>query len=167
MKKLFVILLLFFQGQAFACSCAVDPPFIEAVAGSKVIALVKVTRFLTFKNIYEKSTPMSMEVEIISLLQGEEKRKTVIIWGDPGNLCRPYLSVFTPGEKYVIALREGQPGRGHKNEKATDYCISICGENWLPFNEKTQSTTGRIINPYEVATMSFEELREKLVKREM
>ena len=41
---------------------------------------------------------MSMEVEIIEIYKGEETRKSVIVWGDIGNLCRPYLSAFKEGQ---------------------------------------------------------------------
>jgi len=94
-----------------------------------LVGLFKVTKFLTFKNIQDTPTPMSMEVEMIYKYKGKETRKNVIVWGDPGNLCRPYLSNFKEGQYYVIAL--SAVGKKTPEEKDTDYFISICGAYWL------------------------------------
>ena len=55
---------------------------------------------------------MSMEVEILDIYKGTEERKSVTVWGDPGHLCRPYLSTFKEGGNYIIAFggAGGQPG---------------------------------------------------------
>ncbi|NOT51675.1 MAG: hypothetical protein HOP10_10415 [Chitinophagaceae bacterium] len=105
------------------------------------VALIKVTNHLTFKDIYGEKTPMSMEVEVIEKYKGSEERKTVTVWGDPGNLCRPYLSQFTEGQYYVIAFNNA--GRG-KDETTTDYSISICGCYWLQADHEKQTATGDI-----------------------
>ena len=65
-----------------------------------------------------------MEVEITEVYKGTESRKNVTVWGDPGHLCRPYLSTFKEGEFYVIAFNPGYPNNWHDNEKSTDFNIS-------------------------------------------
>ena len=146
MKKLFVFLpvvLLLFTVKARACSCNYGGPFLKVALGTPFIAVVKVTKYLTFKDIYEQKTPMSMEVEVIEVYKGSESRKKITVWGDPGNLCRPYLSTFKEGQYYVIAFSPGRPG-GHPDEQATDYSISICGAYWLTVDFDKKTATGDI-----------------------
>ena len=40
---------------------------------------------------------MSMEVEIMDIFKGKEIRKKITVWGDIGNLYRPYLEIFKEG----------------------------------------------------------------------
>ena len=116
-----ILIMALARPNVFACSCNYGGPFLKMAPRTTLVALVKVTKFLTFKNIYNSKTPMSMEVEIIDIYKGAESRKTITVWGDPGNLCRPYLDTFKEGQAYVIAFHPGSPGFGHDNEKETDY----------------------------------------------
>ncbi|MBI3500432.1 MAG: hypothetical protein HY063_01445 [Bacteroidetes bacterium] len=99
------------------------------------------TKYLTYKDINGKQTPMSMEVEVIDIYKGQETRKTVTVWGDNGMLCRPYLSQFETTKYYVIAFYKCSDG-GHQNPKDTDYSISNCGDYWLNADMKSQYATG-------------------------
>jgi hypothetical protein len=109
-----------------------------------LVALIKVTKYLTFKDIYESKTPMSMDVEIVEIYKGKETRKSVTVWGDIGNFCRPYLSTFKEGEYYVIGFDRGNYNHGHPQEKDTDYSISICGCYWLPVDKAKENASGDI-----------------------
>lgn len=71
---------------SFACDCNYQGAFLKVAPNTKLVALVKVTKYLLYEDIYDKKTPMSMEAEIIETYKGSETRKTVIIWGDNGNL---------------------------------------------------------------------------------
>jgi len=129
--SIFFLLLTLASTKGWACDCRYGGPFLKMAQRTQLVAFVKVTKFLTFKDIYGDKTPMSMEVEIIEIYKGVETRKTITVWGDPGHLCRPYLSTFKEGQHYVIAFYPGTPNNGHANEKITDYSISICGSYWL------------------------------------
>ncbi len=150
MRKLKFILVIFLLtiGQAtFACDCDSQGEFLKVAPKTEFVALVKVTKYLTFKDIYGKQTPMSMEVEVIDVYKGTETRKTITVWGDNGILCRPYLSQFDTGKYYVIAFykgSDGTKGHVHKDEKTTDYSISICGAYWLKADIKKQVATGSV-----------------------
>jgi hypothetical protein len=148
--KFILILFLLTIGQAtFACDCGSQGDFLKVAPKTELVALVKITKYLTFKDIYEERTPMSMEAEIIEIYKGTETRKTIIVWGDNGILCRPYLSRFDEGKYYVIAFYKGEDGlKGHvhKNEKTTDYFISVCGDYWLNVEMKKQIATGSVAN---------------------
>lgn len=147
LKIMLTIVLLTIGQTILACDCDSQGAFLKVAPNSKLVALVKVTKYLTFKDIYEVKTPMSMEVEIIEIYKGEESRKTIIVWGDIGNLCRPYLSRFKEGQYYIIAFSggsNGSKGFAHENEKTTDYSISICGEYWLDVDIKQQIAIGSV-----------------------
>lgn len=111
----------------FACSCDYQGSFIKMSQHTPLVALIKVSKYLSFKDIYDSKTPMSMEVKIIEIYKGKESRHAVTVWGDNGILCRPYLSEFKEGQYYVIAFDKGGSRRGHTDEKETDYSISIWG----------------------------------------
>lgn len=149
----------------FACECDYQGSFIKMAQRTPLVSLIKVTKYLTFKDIYDVKTPMSMEVEIVEVYKGKENRKTVIVWGDIGNLCRPYLSEFKEGQYYVIAFDKGNFGRGHPDEKETDYSISICGAYWLTADFDKSKVSGDIDSENRtVSTLSFSELKSRLTK---
>ncbi|HSU49685.1 MAG TPA: hypothetical protein VLJ41_03820, partial [Segetibacter sp.] len=93
MKASLIISLFFtlFQMQAYGCDCVYNGPFKEMSKHVEFVSLVKVTRFLSFKNIDGVQMPLAMQAKIIRTYKGKEKRTTITIWGDNGNLCRPYL----------------------------------------------------------------------------
>ena len=141
MKRLTKILILIFltsTSLTFACDCESQGQFLTVAPKSKLVALVKVNSYLTFKNIYDKPTPMSMEVEIVKVYYGQETRKTVTVWGDNGNLCRPYLSIFKTGNYYVIAFEQDS------EENPSDYSISNCGDYWLNADNEKEIATGPV-----------------------
>ena len=141
LKLLLTITFLTIGQSTFACDCGSQGDFLKVAEKTQFVALVKVTKYLTFKDIYKEKMPMSMEVEIIEIYKGKETRKKVTVWGDNGILCRPYLSKFELGKYYVIAFFRGTEdsrGLGNENEKITDYSISVCGEFWLNADKKNK-----------------------------
>ena len=149
----------------FACDCDYHGSFIKMAKLTPFVALVRVTKYLTFKNIYDTNTPMSMEVEIVEVYKGKETRKSVIVWGDIGDLCRPYLSEFKEGEYYVIAFDKGSFGGGHPDEKDTDYSIGICGAYWLAVDFDKSKVSGDIDSANRTtSTINLSELKSRLTK---
>lgn len=150
MKQLTIILTFIFltsTSQTFACDCISQGHFLTVAPKSKLVALVKINRYLTFKNIYDIPTPMSMEVEILKIFLGQETRKTVTVWGDNGALCRPYLNTFSIGNYYIIVFEQGSDSteiNANKEEKITDYAISICGDFWLTADYEKKVAEGAI-----------------------
>lgn len=169
MKKLkltLIILLCVIVKPHLACDCDYQGTFLRVAPETDFIALVKVTKYLTFSDIYNKPTPMSMEVEIIEVYKGKEARKKIIVWGDNGILCRPYLSLFDPGKYYVIAFNkgsDGSKGHVHKNEKITDYSISICGAYWLNADIQKQVASGAVTEKQKQIKLS--DLKVKLAQK--
>jgi hypothetical protein len=141
MKRLTTILILFFltlTSLTFACDCESQGDFLSVAPKSKLVALVKVNSYSTFKDIYDRPTPMSMEVEIVKVYHGQEIRKTVTVWGDNGNLCRPYLSIFKTENYYVIAFEQDS------KENPLEYAISNCGDFWLNADYEKKIATGPV-----------------------
>jgi len=139
MKRLTVILTLIFLTATtltFACDCQSKGNFLTVAPKSKLVALVKVNRYLTHKNIYDNPTPMSMEVEIIKVYHGQETRKTVTVWGDNGKQCRPYLNIFNVDNYYVIAFEQDS------KENSLEYAISNCGDYWLIADNEKRIANG-------------------------
>ncbi|ULQ55843.1 hypothetical protein KJS94_14430 [Flavihumibacter rivuli] len=165
--RLILTLSLLLTGQlSFACDCDSEGEFLTVAPKSEFVALVKVTKFLSFRNIYDKQTPMSMEVEIVDVYKGEEVRKKLVVWGDNGILCRPYLSQFDKGKYYVIAFfkaSDGSKGHVHEDERPTDYAISICGDYWLKVDKDKQKAVGMVTKKqYEIR---LTELKAKLTSK--
>lgn len=150
------IIFLIFSCQAFACDCFDAGDFMTVAPKTEMIALVKVTKYLSYDNIYGNTTPISMEALIVDLYRGNETQKTIIVWGDNGALCRPYISQFSLGKYYLIAFYKGSDGKNvhtHKNEKTTDYIISNCGEYWLNVDSQLQYASGITDKQQELVTL--------------
>ena len=163
MKSIITIFIaLLINASAIACDCDQNGPFLNVARNTKLVALVKIKKYLTYAEIYAKQEPMSMEVEIIEVFKGSETRKKVTVWGDNGMLCRPYVSKFSKGEYYILALSEGEEGYGHAAEKRTDYHVSSCGTHWLAADKKKQHAQGNIGDA--VTQMPFADIKKWLQK---
>ena len=165
-KYMLTLSLLLAGRPVFACDCRSQGEFLTVAPKSEFVALVRVTRYLSFKSIYNQQTPMSMEVEVVDVYKGAETRKKLIIWGDIGNLCRPYLSQFDTSKHYVIAFykaSDGSKGHVHKDERPTDYAISSCGDYWLKADIGKQKAVGVVAKKLNEIRLS--ELKAKLSSR--
>lgn len=165
MKKLLIIaILLSAFSKGYSCSCHNEWSFDETFALSELTALVKVNQFLVYKDIYGSSVPMSMEVEIIEIFKGEESRKKIVVWGDNGFRCRPYLGVFNTDSYYIISFFQAgdtsSSDRFDYGERPTDYTISSCGEFWLNFDYKKQRVNGRITQ--KINRLDFREFKSTI-----
>ena len=109
-----MVLLLAFPAVAQACRCATGAPFEEASQRSPVIVQARV---IAYGDVLG-DIPTSMTVEVVRVLKGEVRERRMKVWGDPGNLCRPYVSRFPIGTEWVFALDARS-------------AISICGVHWL------------------------------------
>src|ERR1035437_1827445 len=163
LKIVATIFILTISQNIIACDCISEGVFLTVAPKTDLIALVKVTKYLTFKDIYGKQTPTSMEVEIIDTYKGKETRKKIIVWGDNGALCRPYLSTFDIGKYYVIAFYKGSTPseiNANQDEKTTDYSISVCGDYWLFVDKNLQYAIGAVSK--KERKLKLTELRRRL-----
>jgi hypothetical protein len=130
-----------------------------------LVALVKVTKYLTFHTFHNEKIPMSMEVEVINKYKGKETRKTLTVWGDNGILCRPFLSYFKEGMYYVIAFDNGNYNGSQNEEKDSDYSITSCGCYWLSADIDQQTATGDISSTDRTSTTIRLRQLKKEIKR--
>ncbi len=147
---LLTVFILTISQKTFACDCNTAGEFLKVAPTSDLVSLIKVTKYLTFKDIEGTKTPMSMEVEIIDIYKGKETKKTIVVWGDNGMECRPYLSEFKIGKYYVIAF--------FKEE--VDYYISICGDYWLQADIEKKIAKGSVTEKQN--HIKFTDLKAKL-----
>lgn len=118
--------LAFCCGQAMACSCTSKGDFIQYANQSEGVIRAKIAGYgdpLTHgESLYE-----SMIVEVIDVIRGGLEFESIVLLGDPGNLCRDYVdsNKFIIGKEYFIAL--------HGNESTQPF--GGCGEAWLSIND--------------------------------
>ena len=156
MKQIILILTFLtfsFANLTIACDCDYSGDFLTVAPKKDLVAIIKVIKYLTFETINNESIPMSMEVEIIKIINGEEERKSIIVWGDNGILCRPYLSKFKIDKYYAIAF-----DKESNNENQVEYSISICGAFWLTADNESKTVQGSISST--LKSMSYGELWE-------
>jgi hypothetical protein len=133
---------LFTASSAWGCDCFYNGPFTLVYKHADLVALVQVKRYLSFTIVDNKQVPTLMEVELIKKYKGKESKRTVRVWGDKGNLCRPYLDTFGLAKKFVIAFMSCKALPGLEEEMPQDYYIDACGGYWLSLDEKRSKLTG-------------------------
>jgi hypothetical protein len=171
MKKHIAIFLILICTRTFACDCDWAGNFLEMAINSEVVALVKVKNYNNFFQFTggvtsdEHQQPLSATFEIIELLRGNEQRTEIEIFGDPGNLCRPYINYLKVGNYYLVALNKSE-GIDHGNgivETPNDYILWNCGEYWINYDKSNNSVTGRILERKKKdKTIAYTELKAKL-----
>lgn len=143
-QLVFILNCLIFSSNCLACFCAGSLEFSKIAPYSEFVALVKVTKYSKFISYdIDNPLPIAMEVEVIDVYKGNEKRKTITVWGDKGNLCRPFIGWFKLDSLYVIAFEKGidaftENANVHQDERSTDYAISICEEYYMSVDQKNQ-----------------------------
>jgi hypothetical protein len=123
-----------------ACDCNYNGSFMKVARGVEAVMLVRVTKYKPITNRTATASASAMEADVLKVYKGKAVKSTITIWGDDGMQCRPYVSAFTLGKEYVIALNTTSEGSAN----STNYCVSICGEYWLSVNEKMQLVYGNI-----------------------
>ncbi len=120
----FLVALLGAPGVALACSCMWAGPFTKVALGTDLVVLADVQSYYRH----------GMDLAVVEVLKGAEDRPWIRVWGDTGALCRPYVTGFPRGTRWIFALKR-EPG-------TRDYVISVCGEYWL--EARGDQAVGRI-----------------------
>jgi hypothetical protein len=113
LRILALLVTLLAPGVALACSCMWSGPFTKVAPGTDLVVLAEVRSYYRH----------GMDVGVIDVLKGGEDRSVIRVWGDTDALCRPYVTAFPRGTRWIFALKR-EPG-------TRDYIISVCGEYWL------------------------------------
>lgn len=136
-----------------SCSCYWNGSFTQIVKNTTdLVAVATVEKYLKIsdldssRNVVLEDQIVAMKVRITQLIKGEEERDEIIVYGDNGYRCRPYIDAnFQIGRSYLVSLHRASELGEIRYESSDNYVISICGEYWLPYDEKTNSVTGVII----------------------
>jgi hypothetical protein len=146
------------------CQCEDDCSFLKISKTSKFVALVKVISYDNYLPDeilgYKRKMPQSMTVEIIKKYKGSETRQKIKIWGDNGNLCRPYIANFAIDDYFLIAP-DSINGKRIGIEESTDYDFFSCSTDFLKVDMKTKIAFGEYTK--EQDKISLEEF-EKTMK---
>ncbi len=111
---------------ANACDCYYFGGFAYSNQLSDLVVYGRVIEYDCIGTYSAPNNPYSMKFEIIEKFRGIESRDTIVIWGDYGADCRPYISHFKPNTEWVLGLDN------YKSKNGNDYEISNCGEFFVP-----------------------------------
>ena len=102
-------------------------PFSEAEKDAPVLVHARVLEYGDYRG---GDSPGSMIIEVLTPLRQAKAGERIKVWGDPGNLCRPYVSAFPRGTEWVFALgaERRSPPRQHSRQ---ELAIGGCGAYWL------------------------------------
>ena len=158
-----VLVVASFIPRHIACDCNYGGPFLKVARGAEVVVLVRIVKYKSLEKQGVAASASAMEATVLKTYKGKVIKSAITIWGDDGMQCRPYVSAFAIGKEYIMALNSTSEG----SAKSTNYCISICGEYWLAFNENMQLVYGDIDSsirlPSVITLQKFEaELKEAL-----
>ncbi len=121
MKKLLYIIATILGINANACDCFYFGGFAFSNQLADLVVYGKVIDYDSVGTKWSPDLKMSIRFEIIEKYRGIETKDTIIVLGDNGAECRPYISTFKPNSKWILAL----------NTFGKDYEISSCGEFYL------------------------------------
>lgn len=87
-----------------------------------------------------KTIGHGMEFKIDAVISGSTNQKRITIWGDPGYLCRTYVTGFAPKDQLLLILDPITQDRTEtvtgETERKGDYSLSGCGEFFVYLNGK-------------------------------
>lgn len=79
-----------------------------------------------------------MEFEISEVVAGQERNRRIMVWGDPGYLCRVYVTGFERSDDLLMILdpitRERTENTTGETERVGDYALSVCGQYFVYLN---------------------------------
>jgi hypothetical protein len=101
------------SGSALACTCAWAGPFVQAAPGADLVVLAEV----------RAHHGRRLDVRVLDVLRGSETHRTITVLGGDDASCRPPVTTFPPGTRWLFAL--------HRPGEARGYGLSACGAYWL------------------------------------
>lgn len=143
LRCLVLLFMLSAHPAANACSCIWQGPFNAVYPDADLVVVGTVTT----------SRGNSFDLVLDDILQGQDYRDTLRIWGKKDDLCRPDVDAFPPGSSWIMALKkiDALPEDGFDPFRPNisfgreeDYYLSSCGVNWLEV--KGGRVSGNIID---------------------
>jgi hypothetical protein len=134
LKIALIIISLCFSATTLACECLWQGPFKTVYTETDLVVFGEV----------ERGKGNGFDLNIKEIIQGDEYREQIRIWGNKDNLCRPEAKDFLPGSQWIMALhRIDKPPEDAFNPfkadvsfgRQDDFSLSSCGVYWLPVKE--------------------------------
>lgn len=154
MKKVAMIVFLsvIILTKGHACDCDWMGDFFQASKRMGFIVKVKILNKSRCNNDFDEK----MNVDILKVFKGVEKKSSIVVWGDNGMDCRPYISYFEEGECYYLAL----------NKFSEDYEQISCGELYLKISDDKVMGNSQTRNDLpQISGMSIVEFEQILSKK--
>ncbi|OJJ19909.1 hypothetical protein BKI52_15630 [marine bacterium AO1-C] len=153
--------------EACSCYCKNDCSFSATSVRRDFVALVKVISHDNYSYKLGKKRVNLITVEIIKKYKGQEKRKTIKLWGGNGASCRSIVSNFKIGEHYLIAPYFSEE---RQNDQITylDYHFFECDTDYLKVDMRQKKVYGKYSSEKNEATLTeFESylLKETISKK--
>jgi len=111
-RTLTLLAALLVPGVGLACTCMWAGPFTKAALASQLVVLAEV----------RSHDRRRMDVTVVDVLRGAERRRVLTVLGGDDASCRPPVAGFPPGTRWLFALQR---------TPEHDYGLSVCGEFWL------------------------------------
>jgi hypothetical protein len=126
-KRIQILTLFLWIGSfnAIACDCGYLGGFVYSNQVADIVVYGTVLEYDSIGTHVSPDNPYSIKFLIKEKLRGIERGDTIIVWGDNGFECRPYIDIFKPNTEWILALDK------LKNLKENEYEISICGEFYV------------------------------------
>lgn len=155
-NKYFIIILIFSLSFDIskACDCGDFGGFAYSSQIADLIVYGEVIDYDSIGTPGSPELPYSIKFLIKEKIRGIESNDTIVIFGDNGFECRPYIEKFRPDTKWVVAVDRLQVTGGV-------YELSICGEFHLAVSNGIAH--GRITNQkgdFEKQKVKYEEVKE-------
>ena len=138
-----------------ACDCGYLGAFVYSNQATDIVVYGKVIEYDSIGTHGLRDNPHSMKFLVLEKLRGIETKDTIIVWGDNGYECRPYIEHFEPNTEWILALDK------YNHSDSNHYEISICGEFYVPVNEGM--VKGQIFgwrNKNDIKLYSYEFIKE-------
>ena len=129
-KHIFLILILsLYSINSFSCSCDDMGGFAYSSQYSDAIGVFEFLENDSIGIYGDIDAPFSKKVKLIKQIRGRNILDTITVFGDYGADCRPYISTFKNGEKWLLALNK-------LDTISNSYEISSCGTFYLKIQQK-------------------------------
>jgi hypothetical protein len=147
--------IIFTAAIAAACTCGdYEEPFLSVIDDSDMIFRVQIIEYRGKNKQYN----LAMKAKILETLKGSIDRHEIVIWGDNGVQCRPYVNNFPLKSEWILAVIYIRDGKGKG-----DFTISNCGYHWLRVNN--ENVSGHISSATDKTETTLQDLRDTILRR--
>lgn len=119
---------LFSSNILLACSCSGEAYFCHELNDTTDAFLQP---NFVIKAIKLQDTLHGMFVKVEKNYVNSIEAENILVWGDPGHLCRVYTSNFEIGDTIILGIKEIDGPTGMLQESIGDYWLPACGITYL------------------------------------